>query len=107
LADRGLYEAKTYGKNRAIGILPSELTTKLLVAAAGGHASAYSVQTQCVAGPPQFSNRSDCRRTMAEIQLVSAGVAECWLHWLSSPYLPRCIDMLLGRRPVKEQLPIA
>ena len=53
LADRGLYEAKTYGKNRAIGVSPSDRGTNLLVATGGRQASAYSVQTVCIPGPFQ------------------------------------------------------
>jgi diguanylate cyclase (GGDEF)-like protein len=77
LADRGLYEAKTFGKNRAIGISPSDRGTEFLVATAGGQAATYSVQTLCIAGPPQSSPRADFRRTSGEIQLDGAGAAEC------------------------------
>jgi diguanylate cyclase (GGDEF)-like protein len=77
MADRGLYEAKTYGKNRAIGISPSDRGSDFLVATAGGHAATYTVQTLCVAGPSQSSSCDDYRRTSGEIQLVSAGAAEC------------------------------
>ena len=77
LADRGLYEAKTFGKNRAIGISPSDEGTEFLVATAGGQAATYSVQTLCIAGPPQSSPRAEFRRTSGEIQLVGAGAAEC------------------------------
>ena len=77
LADRGLYEAKTFGKNRAIGISPSDRGTEFLVATAGGQAATYSVQTLCIAGPPQSSPRAEFRRTSGEIQLVGAGAAEC------------------------------
>jgi diguanylate cyclase (GGDEF)-like protein len=53
LADRGVYEAKVAGKNRAIGVLPSETGTEFLIATAGDQVSAYSVQTFCVVGPSQ------------------------------------------------------
>ena len=55
LADRGVYEAKTAGKNRAIGILPSDTGTILLIATAGDRGSTYSVQTLCVVGPSPSS----------------------------------------------------
>jgi diguanylate cyclase (GGDEF)-like protein len=55
LADQGLYEAKTFGKNRAIGVLPSDEDTKLLFATAGDRVSTYCVRTVCVVGPPQPS----------------------------------------------------
>jgi hypothetical protein len=77
LADRGLYEAKTCGKNRAIGISPSDQGTNLLVATAGGKASSYSVQTHGVEGPPQFSPGGDFRRKIAQSHLVGVGPADC------------------------------
>jgi diguanylate cyclase (GGDEF)-like protein len=51
MADRGVYEAKTFGKNRAIGVLPSDNGTKILFATAGDRISTYCVETICVAGP--------------------------------------------------------
>ena len=77
LADRGLYEAKTCGKNRAIGISPSDQGTNLLVATAGGEASSYSVQTRGVEGPPQSSPSADFRPTIPQSQLVGVGPADC------------------------------
>src|ERR1035441_5735443 len=53
LADRGVYEAKTFGKNRAIGILPANQGTTLLFASAGDRVSTYSVQTVCAEGPSE------------------------------------------------------
>ena len=78
LADRGVYEAKTAGKNRAIGISPSDAGTLLLIATAGDRVSTYSVQTLCVAGPCQSSKPcgDSCRATQ-ETQLVDFGPAEC------------------------------
>jgi diguanylate cyclase (GGDEF)-like protein len=58
LADQGLYEAKTFGKNRAIGVLPSDEGTKLLFATAGDRVSTYCVRTVCVTGPAQPSRRT-------------------------------------------------
>ena len=55
LADRGVYEAKTFGKNRAIGVLPSDNGTKILFATAGDRISTYCVETICVAGPSEPS----------------------------------------------------
>jgi diguanylate cyclase (GGDEF)-like protein len=57
LADRGVFEAKTLGKNRAIGVLPSDKGMKLLFVTAGDRVSTYCVQTLCVAGPSQPSHR--------------------------------------------------
>ncbi len=53
LADRGIYEAKKFGKNRAIGILPADEWTTLLFATADDRVSTYSVQTVCVEGPAE------------------------------------------------------
>ena len=53
LADQGLYEAKTLGKNRAIGVLSSDNGTKILFATAGDRVSTYCVETVCVAGPSE------------------------------------------------------
>ncbi|MGA3318263.1 MAG: GGDEF domain-containing protein, partial [Candidatus Korobacteraceae bacterium] len=53
LADRGVFEAKTFGKNRAIGVLPSDKGRKLLFVTAGDRASSYSVQMVCVEGPSE------------------------------------------------------
>src|ERR1035437_10204749 len=57
LADRGVFEAKTLGKDRAIGVLPSDKGMKQLFVTAGDRVSTYCVQTLCVAGPPQPSHR--------------------------------------------------
>jgi diguanylate cyclase (GGDEF)-like protein len=53
MADRGVYEAKTLGKNRAIGVLPSDNGTKILFATAGDRVSTYCVETVCVVGPSE------------------------------------------------------
>ena len=55
LADRGVYEAKKFGKNRAIGVLPSDQGTKMPFATGGDRVSTYSVETVCVAGPFESS----------------------------------------------------
>jgi diguanylate cyclase (GGDEF)-like protein len=57
LADRGVYEAKRAGKNRAIGVSPSDTDdgTVFLLTTAGDRVSTYSVQTVCVEGPAQLS----------------------------------------------------
>jgi hypothetical protein len=51
LADRGVYEAKLAGKNRAIGISPSDTGKIVLIATAGDHVSTYSVKAFCVVNP--------------------------------------------------------
>ena len=51
LADRGVYEAKKAGKNRAIGVTPSDMGATYFIATAGNRVSTYGVQTLCVAGP--------------------------------------------------------
>ncbi len=53
LADQGLYEAKSLGKNRAIGVSPSDHGTKILFGTAGDRISTYRVETISVEGPPQ------------------------------------------------------
>ncbi len=58
LADRAVYEAKTCGRNRAIGVSHSDTGTKFLVATSGDRVSSYSIQTNCVAGPVQSSSCS-------------------------------------------------
>jgi len=50
-ADRGVYEAKKAGKNRAIGVSPSDMGTMSFIATAKDRVSTYVVQTQSVAGP--------------------------------------------------------
>ncbi len=57
LADRGLYEAKTLGKNRAVGVLPSDEGTTILFATTGNRVSTYCGQTQCVVGPSPPAHR--------------------------------------------------
>ena len=52
LADRGAYEAKSSGRNRAIGVLPAKSPTAVFAASAGGHSRKYGVLTECVLGPP-------------------------------------------------------
>ncbi len=54
LADRGVYEAKGGGKNRAMGVLPSDTGKILLIATPGARVSSYSVQMVCVEGPSEF-----------------------------------------------------
>jgi diguanylate cyclase (GGDEF)-like protein len=56
LADRGVFEAKRLGKDRAIGVLPSDKGTKVLFVTAGDRVSTYCVRTVCVVGPSQASN---------------------------------------------------
>lgn len=51
LADRGAYEAKMAGRNRAIGVLPAKDSSLLFVAAAGDHSVKYPVQITSVDGP--------------------------------------------------------
>ena len=58
LADRGAYEAKTTGRNRAIGVLPAENSALFFVAAAGDHSVKYPVQTTSVDGPTQTKART-------------------------------------------------
>ena len=53
LADRGAYEAKAAGRNRAIGVLPAKDSSLVFVAAAEDHSAKYPVQITCVAGPSQ------------------------------------------------------
>ena len=57
LADQGLYEAKSLGKNRAIGVSPSNQGTRILFATAGDRISTYRVETISVEGPAQPSPR--------------------------------------------------
>jgi diguanylate cyclase (GGDEF)-like protein len=57
LADRGLYEAKLAGRNRAIGISPSDDSANSFTALVGVHEARYSVQTDCIAGPSPTSTR--------------------------------------------------
>ena len=60
LADRGVYEAKVGGKNRAIGISTADQGTVFLVATGVDRVSSYCVQTACVEGPPQgWSNSTE------------------------------------------------
>jgi len=75
LADRGVYEAKTCGKNRAIGVSPSYSGTRVLPATAGDRVSTYSVQTVCVEGPTQPVSCADSCRATAEIQAVGPRIA--------------------------------
>ncbi len=54
-ADRGVYEAKRLGKNRAVGMVPPVGPAKgLRIKADRDHN--YEVQTLCVQGPPSSSN---------------------------------------------------
>jgi hypothetical protein len=53
LADRGLYEAKVKGKNRAVGVSPSKSSKFVLTLADGDQLSTYPVKTLSVLGPTQ------------------------------------------------------
>lgn len=53
LADRGVYEAKSTGRNRAVGVSPCREGSLSFVASAGDPSSEYRVQIRCVEGPPQ------------------------------------------------------
>ena len=55
LADRGTYEAKAAGRNRAIGVLPAIDGSLSFFAAADNHAVKYPVQVTCVGDPSQAS----------------------------------------------------
>jgi diguanylate cyclase (GGDEF)-like protein len=72
LADRAVYEAKTGGKNRAIGVAPSGSGKKLLFATAGDRIATYSVQTVCIKGPTQPSPAMTKGRTLAESEWLPA-----------------------------------
>jgi diguanylate cyclase (GGDEF)-like protein len=65
LADRGVFEAKTLGKDRAIGVLPSDKGTKVLFVTAGDRVSTYCVRTVCVVGPSQASDLKPVRGVAA------------------------------------------
>jgi hypothetical protein len=74
LADRGVYEAKTAGRNRAIGVSPSDGTSQFYVAAAGEHVDRYSVQTDCVIGPPKpLLSEMSLRQECAPPDIATAG----------------------------------
>ena len=53
LADRGAYEAKASGRNRAIGVLPARDSSLFFTAAAEDHSAKYPVEITCVEGPAQ------------------------------------------------------
>jgi len=78
LADRAVYQAKMAGKNRAIGISPSDTGTIVLIATAGDRTSTYSVQTLCVVAPSPYSKTCGASyRATQENQLADLGPAEC------------------------------
>ncbi len=51
LADQGVYEAKSTGRNRAIGVSPSNECSQSFVAVAGDHSAEYTVEITSVTGP--------------------------------------------------------
>ncbi|MGB8886502.1 MAG: GGDEF domain-containing protein [Candidatus Korobacteraceae bacterium] len=53
LADRGAYEAKAAGRNRAIGVLPAKDSSLFFATAAEDHSAKYPVQITCVEGTSQ------------------------------------------------------
>ena len=55
LADRGVYEAKSAGKNRAVGVLPSNDPSLSVIAPAGERSGRYPVKISSVEGPPKAS----------------------------------------------------
>ncbi len=58
LSDRALYEAKTAGKNRAVGVSPSPDGEQFVIAASGDRISTYTVSTQSVPGPPPLEAKA-------------------------------------------------
>jgi diguanylate cyclase (GGDEF)-like protein len=71
LSDRGVYEAKTGGRNRAIGVSPCDKGKKFLFATAGDRIATYSVQTVCIEGPASPSRDGTRGRTAAEVAAVA------------------------------------
>lgn len=65
LADRGAYEAKAAGRNRAIGVLPAKDSSLFFVTGAEDHSVKYPVQITSVDGPPQ-ANRGSCNRLASQ-----------------------------------------
>jgi len=51
LADRGVYEAKASGRNRAVGISSCTANTMVMTASSGNQVGTYAVQTDIVLGP--------------------------------------------------------
>jgi diguanylate cyclase (GGDEF)-like protein len=51
-SDQALYEAKSTGKNRAVGFSPCESGKQIFIRTADQRISTYSVDALCISGPP-------------------------------------------------------
>ena len=99
LADRGVYEAKRGGKNRAMGVLPSDAGTTRLTVTTGDRVSSYSVQMVCVEGPSEFLEPYDAKADGRD-QVVVAPEAQ----QVMSASIPAAIDRIIAETAASGEL---
>jgi len=76
LSDRAVYEAKSGGRNRAIGVSLSLSGKKFLFATAGDRIATYFVETLCVEGPTPSSDEC-AEQTLEGSEMVALESANC------------------------------
>ncbi len=99
LADRGVYEAKEGGKNRAIGVLPSDTGKVLLTDTPGARDSSYSGQMVCVEGPSEFLEPYHAKADGRD-QVVVAPEAQ----QVMSASMPAAVDRIIAETAASEEL---
>ena len=99
LADCGVYEAKRAGKNRAMGVVPSDNGTILNIDTPGDRVSSYSVQMICVEGPSEFLEPCNAK-TDGRDQVVFEPEAQ----QVMSASIPAAIDRIIAETTASGEL---
>jgi len=99
LADRGVYEAKRGGKNRAMGVVPSDSGTTRLIVTTGDRVSSYSVQMVCVEGPSEFLEPYNAKADGRD-QAVAAPEAQ----QVMSASIPSAVDRIIAETAASGKL---
>ncbi len=99
LADRGVYEAKRAGKNRAMGVVPSDTGTIINIDTPGDQVSSYSVQMVCVEGPSEFLETYNAKADGRD-QVVVAPEAQ----QVMSTSIPVAVDRIIAETATSAEL---
>jgi diguanylate cyclase (GGDEF)-like protein/PAS domain S-box-containing protein len=99
LADRGVYEAKRGGKNRAMGVLPSDSGTTRLTVTTGDRISSYSVQMVCVEGPSESLEPYNAKGDGRDQVVVAHGAQQ-----VMGPSTPAAVDGIIAETAASGEL---
>ncbi len=99
LADHGVYEAKRVGKNRAMGVVPSETGTILNIVTPGDQVSSYSVQMVCVEGPSEFLEPYNAKADGRDQVVVAPEAPQ-----VMSASIPAAVDRIIAETAASGKL---